>query len=74
MDSSVAKENKGQMDSLCNMLIPIVSRLLAGVEKLSNSTENLEFALPALELIEEILILLDANRTEHYEENIENLK
>ena len=40
------------------MLVPILQGLLSGVEKLSNSMQNLEYALPALELIQEILIPL----------------
>ena len=46
------------MEQFSNMLVPIISGLLTGVEKLTNSMQNLEFALPALELIQEILILM----------------
>jgi len=51
-------DKKESMVELCRMLIPLVSRLLSGVEKLSNDMQNLEYALPAIELIEEVLILL----------------
>ena len=36
-------------------MTPILSRLLSGVEKLSNFMNNLKNALPALNLIESIL-------------------
>ena len=41
------------------MLLPIFSNLLSGVEKISNSMENIEYALPALELIDEILEMMN---------------
>ncbi len=55
------------------MLVPIVSGLLSSVEKLSNSMQNLEFALPALELIQEILILLKEKDESKFSENKESL-
>ena len=55
------------------MLVPIMSGLLTGVEKLTNSMQNLEFALPALELIQEILFLMkEKGATEHADDK-ENL-
>ena len=54
------------------MLVPIVSGLLSSVEKLSNSMQNLEYALPALELIQEILTLLKDSSSK-YRENKESL-
>lgn len=53
------------------LLKPILSRLLSGVEKLTNSMKNLENAIPALELIENILSMLD-NEDNPYED-IEHL-
>jgi hypothetical protein len=43
------------------MLVPIICGLLSATEKLTNSMQNLEFALPALELIQEILKPLKEN-------------
>jgi hypothetical protein len=40
------------------MLIPIVSGLLSGVEKLSNNKQNQELALPALDLIDLVLKMI----------------
>ena len=48
-----------QAENFCMLLKPILSRLLSGVEKLSNYMNNLENAIPALELIENILQILD---------------
>lgn len=47
------------MQELIKMLLPIFSNLLSGVEKISNQMENIEYALPALELIDEILEMLN---------------
>lgn len=52
-----------QADSFRMLLKPILSRLLSGVEKLSNYMNNLENAIPALELIENILQILDNEDT-----------
>lgn len=56
---------------------PILSRLLSGVEKLSNYMNNLENAIPALDLIEYILNMLDnkpvtQEDTEHLKMSVEN--
>jgi hypothetical protein len=54
-----------------------LSRLLSGVEKLSNYMSNLENAIPALDLIEQILKMLE-NRpvtkedTEHLKLSVDN--
>ena len=53
-ERSVTKEDNTQnmfVEQFSAFLIPIVSGLLSSVEKLSNSMQNLEYALPALELI-----------------------
>ena len=41
-----------QIDNFNEQLRPILSRLLSGVNKLSNYMNNLENAIPGLELIE----------------------
>lgn len=51
---------------------PILSRLFSGVKKLSNYMSNLENAMPALELIENILQMLDKKPVT--QEDIEHLK
>lgn len=54
-------------------MTPILSRLLSGVEKLSNFMNNLKNALPALNLIENILrMLYQPQQATH--EDIETLK
>jgi hypothetical protein len=46
-----------------DFLRPILSSLLSGVNKLSNSMRNLENAIPALDLIENIIrVLTDAKQ------------
>lgn len=40
------------------MITPIFSNLLSGVEKISNQMQNLEQANPALKLIERILEIM----------------
>lgn len=52
-------EQASQMKDFIKMLLPIFSNLLSGVEKISNSMENIEYALPALELIDEILEMMN---------------
>jgi len=49
-----------QIENFSEQLRPILSRLLSGVEKLSNYMNNLENAIPALDLIESILNMLDS--------------
>ncbi len=48
-----------EIENFSEQLRPILSRLFSGVEKLSNFMNNLENALPALDLIENILVMLD---------------
>jgi hypothetical protein len=55
------------------MLVPIICGLLSATEKLTNSMQNLEFALPALELIQEILKPLKENDQTKYGDNKQNL-
>lgn len=55
------------------MLVPIICGLLNAAEKLTNSMQNLEFALPALELIQEILKPLNDDEQTKYGDNKENL-
>ena len=75
-ERSVMKEDNTQTNRIVEqfsaMLVPIVSGLLSSVEKLSNSMQNLEYALPALELIQEILTLLKDSSSK-YRENKEIL-
>jgi hypothetical protein len=54
------------------LMKPILSRLLSGVEKLSNFMNNLENAIPALHLIEIILEMLSPGQVTH--EDIETLR
>lgn len=54
-----------------------MSRLLSGAEKLSNYLSNLENAIPALELIDNILHMLDKKAvtqedTEHLKISVDN--
>ena len=49
-------------DKLQDHLRSILSTLLSGVTKLSNSMRNLENVIPALELIQKIIELLDQGR------------
>jgi hypothetical protein len=49
-------------DKLQDHLMSILSTLLSGVTKLSNSMRNLENVIPALELIQKIIELLDIGR------------
>ena len=52
-------------DKLSDYLRPILSTLLSGVTKLSNSMRNLENVIPALELIQKIIELLDLARGQY---------
>ncbi|CDW85800.1 n-terminal domain-containing protein [Stylonychia lemnae] len=61
-----------QVENFSEQLRPILSRLLSGVSKLSNYMNNLENAIPGLELIESILIMLDNKPVTR--EDTENLK
>ena len=66
-----------QIENFSEQLRPILSRLLSGVEKLSNYMNNLENAIPALNLIEYILNMLDSKPvtqedTEHLKMSVEN--
>lgn len=59
------------------LLKPILSRLLSGVEKLSDYMNNLENAIPALDLIENILQILDneditQEDTEYLKKSVDN--
>ena len=47
---------------MSDYLRPILSALLSGVSKLSNSMRNLENAIPALELIENIIRVLEVRQ------------
>ena len=58
--------------SFITFLIPIISLLLSNVIKLTNYMQNLENALPALELIENILFIL--NKNEPKKEDMEYMK
>lgn len=51
-------ERQAESD-LSDYLRPILSSLLSGVNKLSNSMKNLENSIPALDLIENIINVLD---------------
>jgi len=53
-------------------LIPILSTLLSNVVKLTNYMQNLENALPAFELIENIIQILDKEKPQ--KEDMEQLK
>ena len=55
-------------------MTPILSRLLSGVEKLSNFRKNLNNANPALNLIENILKMLYQNDQKTTQEDVETLK
>ena len=50
---------KNAESNFCDYLRPILSTLLSGVNKLSNGMFNLENVLPALQLIENIISVLD---------------
>ena len=80
-ERSVTKEDNTQnmfVEQFSAFIIPIVSGLLSSVEKLSNSMQNLEYALPALELIQEILSRLkespsnDRENKESLPQSVEN--
>ena len=61
-----------QNDSnLSDYLRPILSSLLSGVNKLSNSMRNLENVIPALELIQQILSVLGSNSDQHDEKVVD---
>jgi|688.fasta_scaffold2141372_1 hypothetical protein len=62
------------MKDFIKMLLPIFSNLLSGVEKISNSMENIEYALPALDLIDEILEMMNSYKMHLYEPVVDELK
>jgi len=62
------------MKDFIKMLLPIFSNLLSGVEKISNSMENVEYALPALDLIDEILEMMNSYKMHLYEPVVDELK
>ena len=68
------RERKQQMQEFTKMLLPIFSNLLSGVEKISNNMQNLEYALPALELIEEILDMMNKYRLSQDEKVVDQLR
>ena len=49
-------------DKLQDYMRPILSTLLSGVTKLSNSMRDLRNVIPALELIQKIIEILDSGR------------
>jgi hypothetical protein len=55
------------------MIMPIFSNLLSGVEKISNQMMNLEQALPALDLIANILDIMNLYKMHAQDKLIDNL-
>ena len=73
MDETKLEQIK-KTQTYVRMLMPILSDLLSGVEKISNSMHNLEYALPALDLIDEIIDMMNDCLLHEFEEVIEGLK
>jgi hypothetical protein len=62
-----------QHQTFLEMIMPIFSNLLSGVEKISNQMMNLEQALPALDLIANILDIMNLYKMHAQDKLIDNL-